>query len=183
MDLRPSLQIQTVIKALTDVVLPAVDPNNKLAQEQAKLAIGMLQIALQRQPLMYRYDRDELTRYLSLAEALQHEAESLPAAHDALRALAASAKAGADVLARAGAEPGELEDANFELREKVGALVTLACSSTPISELKPITGLVNAHAKAQLLRERVWLIGQGWEADPKALPPIEELIGTGPAGR
>ena len=50
MDLRPSLQVQTVIKAMTDVVLPAVDPNNKLAQEQARLVIGMLHLVAQRQP-------------------------------------------------------------------------------------------------------------------------------------
>ncbi|MCK9285355.1 MAG: hypothetical protein M0P39_13860, partial [Rhodocyclaceae bacterium] len=61
MDLRPALQVQTVIKAMTDVVLPAVDPNNKLAQEQARLVIGMLHLVMQRQPLMYRYDRDELS--------------------------------------------------------------------------------------------------------------------------
>ena len=53
MDIRPALQIQTVIKTLTDVVLPAVDPSNKLAIEQARLAIGTLNIVLQRQALMY----------------------------------------------------------------------------------------------------------------------------------
>ena len=51
MELRPSLQVKIVLKALTDVVLPAVDPNNKLAQEQARLCIGTLQIMASRLPL------------------------------------------------------------------------------------------------------------------------------------
>ncbi len=35
-----------------------------------------------------------------------------------------------------------------------------------------------AMSREQLLRDRAWVISQGWEADPKALPPIEELIGS-----
>jgi hypothetical protein len=183
MDLRPSLQIKTVIKALTDVVLPAVDPDNKLAQEQAKLAIGMLQIIEQRQPLMYRFDIDELTRFLALAETLRQQAEGLPGVADALSELNESAKAGSEVLSRARAEPSELEDANFALREKVGAFVSKAYAGNDFARLKPISQTINAHAKEQLLRERVWLVAQGWEPDAKSLPTIEALIGDRPAAR
>ena len=31
------LRIKTMIRALTEVIIPAVDPNNSLAQEQARL--------------------------------------------------------------------------------------------------------------------------------------------------
>ena len=183
MDLRPALQVQTVIKAMTDVVLPAVDPNNKLAQEQARLVIGMLNLVLQRQPLMYRYDRDELSRFLALADTLQSQTKDLPGAAQALHALAASVESGEDVLDRAQAEPSELEMANFDLREKIGALITATYAGTETSKLKHISATVTAHAKEQLLRERAWLIGQGWEADPKSIPAIETLIGEGPGAR
>ena len=42
MQMRPDIQIQSMIKALTDVVLPAVDADNKLAHEQTRLVIGLL---------------------------------------------------------------------------------------------------------------------------------------------
>lgn len=180
MDLRPALQLHTVIKALTDVVLPAVDPHNKPAQEQAWLAIGMLHLVAQRQPLLYRYERDELARFLVLADTLREQAAALPVAKAALHALTLSTEAGEDVLERAQAEPSELEAANFDLREKIGALITTVYAGTPTSDLKPISAAVNAHAKAQLLRERVWLQAQGWEPDPTSLPAIEALIGDGP---
>lgn len=183
MDLRPALQIQTVIKALVDVVLPAVDPNNKLAQEQGKLAVGMLHLVAQRQPLMYRYDCDELSRLLSLADTLQEQAKNLPGTGDALHALAGSAEAGSDVLDRARAEPSELEAANVDLREKVGALITEMYAGNDLDQLKHISATVMSHANEQLLRERAWLIGQGWEADPQALPGIESLIGSAPGAR
>ena len=183
MDLRPALQVQTVIKAMTDVVLPAVDPNNKLAQEQARLVIGMLHLVAQRQPLMYRYDRDELSRFLALADTLQAQAKDMPGAQAPLHALATVVENGEDVLNRAGAEPSELEMANFHLREKIGALVTALYAENAPDKLKHISTTVTAHAKEQLLRERSWLIGQGWESDPGSLPAIETLIGEGPGAR
>lgn len=179
MDVRPALQIQTVIKAMSDVVLPAVDPNNKLAQEQARLAIGMLNLVAQRLPLTFRYDRDELARFLALANELQAQAKDLPGAAEALKNLETTTDVGADVLDRARAEPSELERANFALRDQIGALITALYAANGTAKLKHISSIVTAHAKEQLLRERSWLIGQGWEADPKSIPAIETLIGEG----
>jgi hypothetical protein len=177
MDLRPALQIQTVVKTLTDVILPALDPNNKLAQEQARLSIGTLQLVLQRQALLYRYDLDELSRSLELVRNLRAQAKDLPGSAQTLRSLEDSAKVGADVRERARAEPSELEAANLDLREKIGAVVTAVYSSSDSAKLKEISKTIMAHAKEQLLRERAWLIAQGWEPDPKSVPAIETLLG------
>ena len=176
MELRPAIQIQSMLKSMTDVVLPAVDPHNKLAQEQSRLVIGMLSLLAARLPLSYRYERDELARFLALADTLEAQARTLPGAVDALQGLSAVVETGRDVLARAGAEPGELEAANFALREKVGALISLAYTATDSSERKQLCAAVSAHARTQLLRERAWLITQGWEAEPGAVPAIEALL-------
>ena len=44
--MRPSfdLRLQTMMKAMTEVVLPAVDPDNSAAVEQANLVIGSLNL-------------------------------------------------------------------------------------------------------------------------------------------
>jgi hypothetical protein len=177
MEFRPQFQIQVVLKALLDVVLPAVDPNNKLAQEQAQLVIGTLQIVAQRLSLLYRYDREELTRFLSLAAVLQKQARDLPGAEKPLQALAGSVAVGADVLERARAEPGELEAANFDLRDRIGTLIAEIYAGSHPRKLSHISATIMTHAGDQLLRERSWLIAQGWEADPKSVPAIETLLG------
>ena len=176
MELRPAIQIQTIIKAMTDVVMPAVDPNNKLAQEQTQLVVGMLHLLAQRMPLMHRYDCDELSRFLALADTLQDQAKGLPGAAEALHALANTSEVGQDVLNRARAEPAELEAANFNIRKKVGALISTIYAGNDAANLKHISSTITAHAKEQLLRERSWLIMQGFEADPKSVPAIETLI-------
>jgi hypothetical protein len=176
MDLRPALQIQTAIRAITDVVLPAVDPGNRLAQEQAQLVIGMLHIVLQRLPQMYSYDKDELVRSIKLASDLQGAAVGLAGTTEILTALSNAAQAGTDVLARAGADPSELEAANIAMREAVGGTISALYGAADSGMLKPVSALVTSHSHEQLLRERSWLIGQGWEADPASLPLVETLL-------
>lgn len=176
MELRPALALQSVIKAMTDVVLPAVDPHNKLAQEQSRLVIGVLGLLATRLPLLYRYECDELSRFLILADTLHSQAVGIPGTQDALVSLTAVLGAGKDVLDRARAEPAELETANFELREKIGALVSVVYSKASDAQRTTIGATVTAHAKQQLLRERAWHVTQGWESDPAALPAIESLL-------
>ena len=68
MDLRAPLQLQTMMKAMKDVVLPAIDPDNQMAQEQAQLVMGMLHLMMSRQPMQFHYDLDELKRYVALSD-------------------------------------------------------------------------------------------------------------------
>lgn len=176
MELRPSLQVKIVLKALTDVVLPAVDPNNKLAQEQARLCIGTLQIMASRLPVAFRYDCDELGRMIALAGNLAEAAAGKSVDADALAALGASRAKAADTLDRAKAAPEDIEQASFELRERIGALIPLLYSANDLDTLKDVGKLITENAREQLIRDRSWLIGQGWEPDPKAIPPIESLL-------
>ncbi|MBA4285496.1 MAG: hypothetical protein C0434_08195 [Xanthomonadaceae bacterium] len=176
MELRPSFQIPALIKSLTDVVLPAVDPANKLAQEQGQLIVGMLHLMAQRLPLQYRYDRHELGSYVALSDQLVTQAAAIAEAGAARQALIEAAADGRALLARAGAEPGELEAANGLLRERVGALITAAAATADTAALREVNATVMAHAEAQLLRERAWIALQGWEGPSAGLPAVETLI-------
>lgn len=173
MDLKPELQIKTAIKAMTDVVLPAVDPDNKLAQEQAQLVIGMLGLAVSQLPLMFRYERDELMRFLDLARQIQPQTREGSAV---AAALAISLQRGADVLERARAEPDELTQANAALRDAIGALVTEMGTQLDANAFKRVATAVTAHADGQLLRERALVRAQGWEPDPESIPAIDSLL-------
>lgn len=176
MQLRPGIQIQSIMKSMKDVVLPALDPNNKLALEQGQLIMGMLNIMAQRLPLEYRFDCDELGRLLEMSRRLGEETRGGGETAAAIRALAASTAHGADVLERARAEPGEVYEAVRDLRSKVGDVVQSAFKDgDPASRTAVRKSVLDASAE-QLRRDRAWLIGQGWEPDPKSVPPIESLI-------
>jgi hypothetical protein len=161
---------------MRDVVLPAIDATDKVALEQAQLVIGMLVLLENTLPLAFRYDRDELSRTLKLASTLQKEYASIGDGGLIIDALAASASAAEDVLDRAKAEPRELEVAVGDLRAKIGALITATYAQASAPARNIVSRAVLAIAKDQLLRERAWVVCQGWESNPGSLPPIETMI-------
>lgn len=167
MQLREDLQLQAAIRALVEVIAPAVDTGNAVAVEQTQIVIGMLQLMAARLPLRYRYDCDELARLVALCRALE--------AHDDGRLAQASA-AGADVLARAQATPQELLAAIRNLRELSGAVVSEVFRDGDDATRAYVSKQVLAHAEQQLLRERAWFAPQGWELQPESLPDIESLL-------
>lgn len=176
MEIRPALQIQSMIKAMKDVVLPAVDPEHKMAVEQASLVIAMLGLMAKHLPLAYRYDHDELSRYVALAGELSRALHGGAVTKDAAQALEAGASNGAEILDRARAEPAELETAIIELRAEVSAAVLGVNQDGDEVSRARVRRLVMDAAKEQLDRERAWLIDMGFEPDPSAVPPIESLL-------
>jgi hypothetical protein len=176
MQLRPDIQIQSVLKAMNDVVLPALDPKNPLAQEQARLCMGMLSVMAAQLPLQFRFDCDELTRLLGLANRLQQLDEVGRLAPQAIASLRQDSGRAADVLARARAEPSDVLAAVRALRAATSQVVRDACEKGEASEIEGLERAVLDASKEQLLRDRSWVLGQGWEADPKTIPSIETLI-------
>lgn len=179
MDVRPDLQLQSMIKAMHDIVLPAVDADNRLAQEQARLVIATLQLVAKRLPLAYRYDRydrDELGRYLALARELLAEVGA-SLGEPLVSHLEQLVSAGSDTFARARAEPAELEQSVFALRAAVGDLIQETRTQNDPRCRAAVRKLVLAAAKVELERERALVVDIGFEADPNDMPrPILEQL-------
>lgn len=175
MQLRYDVQLRAMIKSLSDVVLPAVDEHNQLAREQIQVTIGMLSLMAERLPLQFRYDCDELQRLIEFAATLSAQAVAPADDHEraALRSVADDAKS---ILAGAQAGPNKVLGAIRRLRAASAAVVTASYRDGTPEQRKALTQVVTAHAEAQLLRERAWVLPQGWEADPAGVTAIEELL-------
>jgi hypothetical protein len=176
MQMKPALQIQSVLKALTDVVLPAVDPHNKLAQEQLRLVIGTLSLMQQQLPLQFRFDCDELRRLLALCRQLQPLVPDRPGPRTAAAVLESQTRLAAGVLERAQAGPAEVEQAVRALRACSGELITQVFEAGEPGSRQAVQDAVLRASREQLLRDRAWVLPQNWEPDPKVLPPLEVLI-------
>jgi hypothetical protein len=168
MQIRAAIALQAVLKSMTDVMLPAIDPENKLAQEQSRLIIGLLALVADRLPLQRAYDLDELRRLCSLAHVLQ--------SIEPVASLSVAAENGAEAITRQSAATSDLVTAIGMLTEAIGDRAqTLAGRSDESSRAGCLAVL--ASAREQQLRERSWLLMQGWEVDAAGIPAIDELIG------
>lgn len=175
MQLRADIQLQTAIRALSEVVAPALGSDNALATEQLQLVIGMLHLLATQLPLQSRYDRDELTRLLEFSADLTATVEPDGHAH-IITTLAAASVAGVALLTSVAADAADIQQAIRDLSTYTGALITAVYADGNETERRCITPLVLAHADAQLLRERAWLLPMGWETQPEALPLIADLL-------
>lgn len=178
MQMHPALQIQSMIKALTDVVLPAVDPVNKLAQEQTRLVLGTLGLMAQQYPLRFQFNCDELSRLLKLAGVLQEVARGGPETTACVEKMALAAAAAGRTLERSQVGPDTIEQAVREMRAAASQVVRSIYIDGDETALRQVEGAVLANARDQLLRDRSWVLMQGWEPDPAALPKIQDLLGA-----
>lgn len=176
MQMRPQIQLQSVIKALSDVVLPAIDPNNKPAVEQGKLSIGLLALLAQQLPLQFRFDCDELARLIATSRELSVHAQGGAGTQTALAALNEAVLVAGFSLDAARSSPTDIEAQVRALRFAAGALITEVHRDGDVACRPKIQQAVLAMSKEQLLRDRSMMLMQGWEPDPKAIPPLDELL-------
>lgn len=177
MQMRPQIQLQAVIKALSDVVLPAIDPDNKLAIEQGKLSIGLLALLAQQLPVQFRFDCDELARLIATSGELNVQAQGGAGTQSAVAALNEATLAAGRVLDAARSSPADIEAAVRSMRAATGTLVTEVHRDGTAACRPKIQQTVLAMSKEQLLRDRSMMLMQGWEPDPKAVPPLADLLG------
>ena len=169
-------RLASIVRALTDVVLPSLPPEAGLAQEQIQLCRGLLDLLSRQLPLQFRFDCDELARLRSMGEELLPLADPHSTDAAARQALTDALKVSDDVLRRAKADPSEVVSSVRALRAATGELVKQACATGQRSDTARLENLVLEHSRDQLLRDRTWLLPQGWERDPAKFPPIDTLI-------
>jgi hypothetical protein len=160
------LQLRVVIKALSEVVAPAVGPNNRLALEQFHLSLATLGFIESRLPLVRKRVRRELQNAIALAEAVA------PVAQGATPIVAAVAAARA-ALTDADVDTGELETHKTCLLAAASAVVN--ASSDAATDLALAKAVVAA-SRSQFDLTRAWGLPAGFEPNPAEVPPLDDLI-------
>lgn len=179
MQLRSEIQLASVLKAMKDVIIPAIDPDNRLAVEQAQLVTGMLGLMQHQLPLQYRFDRDELKRLVELLQGLKVICDLDPALELLLGKYKGVITESRAVLDASGVDPAQLHETVRRLREVVGDVVSVANEHASEPARQRIERDVLELSREQLLRDRALVAPQGWEPDPAGLPSIHSLLSAG----
>ncbi|EPZ16239.1 hypothetical protein M622_13505 [Thauera terpenica 58Eu] len=177
MQMRPEVQLAAMIKAMSDVIIPALPQGNMLAVEQANLVVGMLNLMQTQLPVQFRFDRDELQRLVEAAQQLKAVGTEDRVTAAGLEQVAVPCARATEVLERCKAGPDELYAAILQLRGALCALVDASATSADIGARECIESILLAMSKEQLLRDRALMKPQRWEPDPAAVPDIDTLVG------
>jgi hypothetical protein len=158
-------QLQVVLRALQDVVAPALTGAEKHVIEQLQLSIVTLSYVKKRLPDARRYFRMELSSYVALSESAVAISEGH--AQPLLAKLTGDIAAGNAELQRPEADIEEYRAVTMRLRERLAALsnavVGTRCKET-------LDRMILEKSGDLLMQNRLWCAPFGFEPKPEALP-------------
>lgn len=167
------------IKALEQVVMPAVDPTDPLATEQLRLVSGFLKFLRTRMEHGYPRQLFELDHYLRLAQQLASDVALLGSPELSLRLDLAEAQALA-VQTQAVPLPADVRSAAAALATAVAGIARAAATAdAPLR--RRIEQQVLAGSRRWVEMQRAWFVPQGFDLRPDELPALDQaLYSAGP---
>ena len=154
-------RIASIIRALTEVILPHLPDDASLAQEQGQLAIGHLQILQMQLDAAPEFEREELDDAKAIGEALAATISGggdTSAAISALR-VALDAADGTDVRGHAKA-----------VKEAIDALVPAVSADGAKGAKAKLTEIILKYERVRTQKDRLWFMPFGFD-NPKTVGP------------
>jgi hypothetical protein len=171
-----ALRLQTMLRSMLEVLIPALDPGSQLARDQAQILVANLRLMADQADRTYEYEMVELREYAALLRRLLTHAEG----GEATRAQRASGLALLREIEEVAALPipAHAELSAHVRRAKAGADALLAASHADgEAEFRAdAIEAVLAQAATQNVRERVWFKAAALDADPASLPTLDEVL-------
>lgn len=147
-------RLASVVRSLTEVVLPHLPPDASLAQEQVHLAIGHIQIIRAQFDQVPDFEREELDDYRDLATALRKAVGGGEKTSAALQAIDVA-------LANAGGLG--VRDQRVAVNKAVEQLV----DALPLDGAEGAQGkaaqMIVDHAEHRTLKDREWFVPFGFD--------------------
>lgn len=165
------LRLKAVLKALEEVIDPAMPEDALLAREQLGLIQKTIALVMAQAPLECVFMISDTREDLALA---RHLASSLAPGH-ALRCSLESCIARTEA-----ALPASMPDTDavralwIETKEVVEGVVDRLFASAPQSVWESLGEIIVAYSEKRNLRERAWAAETGFDPDPGSLPSLRK---------
>lgn len=165
------LQLQAVLKALSDTVAPALDPANKVAMEQLHLSIATIAMVRDHLPLARRFARRQLEDALDLARAVAEAARADPAIGVAALDIAVAVTPA--LLTDPTADTADFEAGSATLTAATLVVINAGQNSAAIAA---IDAAVLQASRPAIERSRAWFLSAGFEPGPTVIRPLTALL-------
>lgn len=165
------IRLKAMIKAMTEVVLPAVDAGNAAAIEQARLVTASLAMVAEQIDHLHCYAATEARALSALASALTGEwqgGEGLTVEHARDNALKAAA--------RSDVPTSVLTGANRDLRGALCAALETCLASEDSARRARIEAVVLSESAELLRLERAFVAKSGFDVAPHELATIGQTL-------
>jgi hypothetical protein len=165
--------LRAVVRALSDVVSPAVDPGASLATEQMRLSIDYIEFVIGRLEFLHDRELFELGHHLEMAKAVQEIIE--PLAVPEVVALAKAIEKGLQALSDPATPTRRMKSVSAALATAIVAIVRKAPTFDQTVRTNIERSVVRA-GQSQIAFERSWYLPLGFDPDPGGVRPLQEVM-------
>lgn len=147
-------RLASVVRALTEVILPHLPAEASLAQEQTQLAIGHLQIIRAQLDAAPAFEREELDDAIGLAKALVDQVDGGTATKQAIGELAE---------ALAAADGSNVRVQHQAINDAIDTVVKGAATDGTDASKNALFGTILEREKVRIQKDRVWFAPFGFD--------------------
>jgi hypothetical protein len=178
--MRPSIELRltSMLKAMREVIAPAIEAGNDLAQEQAQLMIAQLTLIARQWDQAARYETLCHHALIALARTLSTEARGGEHTLHAAAALTEAIKQHA-LDAIPSPDKKTLDEARIAISAAIDALVQASMIDSNPDFHAASANAILEHAELQTWRDRVWFAEAGLDPERATLPTLEEMLAAG----
>lgn len=144
----------SIIRSLTEVILPHLPPEASLAQEQVQLAVGHLHILRAQFDDTHAFEREELADNIALARALAAAIDGGARTQPALADLASAADSDGSINPR---------DQLRALNRAVEALVKAISADGSDQAKAALRTIILDHERTRVAKDRRWFLPFGFD--------------------
>lgn len=164
-----TLRLTSVLKALEDVIGPAISEDSALAQEQLVLAKRSIALVIDQIPLEPAYMVTDAQDDRDLARKLAAQLEpGHPIADELAQAIAASEHA----LPASPPDMQQIRQGWLDLKATLETVVTRLSEERNLAGRDTLIDVMLAYSEKRTIRERAWVAATGFDPAPDTLPAL-----------
>jgi hypothetical protein len=167
------IRLKSVVKALEQVVLPAIPPDNSLAREQITVAIGHIELLRSQWNYVDRYADLCLSDITAFAKELIASLGDDPESSDIASSLALAVQRAQQSQTSSASEVWSLRNCIASAIDEAIVAVTLGTSESARNVVDVVT---LRHCAKEHARDRSWFAKTGFDPEASSLPSIAELF-------
>ena len=164
--------LRAAVKALTEIVAPAINRSDPLAAEQLRLVVDYLEFVRQRLDFLHDRDRFELDHEIGMARALH--GMSLPCSSATARLLEDAISGAADAQVRVDLSGPALKAAAAALAAGTRELIREAAQFDEPLRRKVERCVLDA-TQDRITFDRAWYLPLGFDPAPGEVPPLASV--------
>lgn len=166
-------RIDSVLQALEDIVMPAINPAQPAAREQLAYAMAALRLIANQHDKAYSLAIMEVRLFANLLMRLNEAAGDSLSPELRRRLTEAGASRLTDLKAPS---QNRLDEIQREYRDIADAVVASVSSGIDSAARQRVTAIVVEHSAREMVMRRGWMAMPGVEADVSRLPALDEIV-------